>query len=102
MKICGAVLAVLYGLLMIFAVIKGKKKSISSLIIVIGAVLALVYASLSLIMGKSYIIILIAGMVGISVGALINGIRQKKVHIPHHIIRLVIEAIITAICWIGG
>lgn len=102
MKICGAVLAVLYGLLMIFAVFKGKQKSISSVLIAAGAVLTLAYALLSLIWDKSIIIILIAGMLSISSGALINGIKQKNVHILHHIIRLIAEAIITAICWIGG
>lgn len=102
MKILGAVLAILYGLLMIFAVFKGKQKSVPSLFIAIGAGLALAYALMSLIMGKSYIMILIIGMIGISAGALMNGIMKKNVHILHHIIRLIAEAAITALCWIGG
>ncbi len=98
MRIFGAILAILYGLLMIFAVIKGKQKSAGSLFIAVGAVFALVYSLLSLIIGQSYIVILIAGMLGISVGALLNGIKQKNVHIPHHIIRFIAEAAITAVC----
>ncbi|HBH94985.1 MAG TPA: hypothetical protein DDX91_04480 [Ruminococcaceae bacterium] len=101
MRILGAVLAILYGLLMLFAVIKGKQKGIGSVLIALGAVLALVYSLLSLIMSQSYIYILIAGMPGISAGALVNGIKQKNVHIPHHIIRLIAEGAIIAVCCFG-
>lgn len=44
---------------------------------------------------------MIAGMICISAGTLVNGIRQKNVHIHHHMIRFVMEAIITIICWTG-
>ncbi len=102
MKIVGAVLSILYGLLMIFAVFKGKQKGIATVLILIGAVLSLIYALLSLISGNSYIFILIAGMVSISAGAFINGYKQKNLHILHHIIRLIVEAVIVVICVTGG
>lgn len=40
-------------------------------------------------------------MLGISAGALINGVRQKNLHIRHHVIRLAAETVITLICWLG-
>ncbi len=101
MKICGIIFAVLYAGLMIFAVCKGKSKSISSVFIAIGGVLTGVYALLSMVWDRNLIIFLIIGMIGISAGTLINGFKSNNIHIHHHIIRLVVEIIIIAICWIG-
>lgn len=102
MKICGIILAILYAGLMIFAVLKEKSKRISSVFIVLGCFLILAYILLSVILSQNPIAILGIGMISISVGTLINGFKQNNIHIHHHIIRLIIEAIITVICWIGG
>lgn len=102
MKICGIVLAALYAGLMIFAVCKDKSKSISSALIVIGGVLIGAYALSDMVWHRNFIIILIAGMISISAGTFINGLKQNNIHIHHHIIRLIIETIIVAICWISG
>ncbi len=40
-------------------------------------------------------------MINVSIGTFLNGMKQNNIHISHHIIRLVIESIITIICWIG-
>ena len=102
MKILGSVLVILYSGLMLYAICREKPKSMSSAVIGIGCLSALAYLLLNLVYSKNLIIILIAGMICISAGALMNGFRQKKVHVPHHIIRLILEIIITTICWIGG
>lgn len=101
MKIIGIVFALLYAGLMIFAVCKEKSKSVSSALIVIGGVLIGVYV-LFTVLSRNYIISLIAGMISISAGTFLNGLKQKNIHIHHHIIRLIIETIIIVICWIGG
>lgn len=100
MKICGIVLVILYAGLMLFAVLKEKEKSITSVLIGIGGLLGILYALLSVIQGSGFILILILGMLCISGGALLNGIRQKNVHIRHHIVRLAVETAIVAACWI--
>lgn len=101
-RICGIVFVVLYAGLMIFAVCKEKSKSISSVWIVIGGVLIAGYALWNMVRRGNLIVLLIAGMISISVGTLINGLKQKNIHVHHHLIRLVIEAVIVAICWING
>lgn len=114
MKIFGSILVVLYAGLMLFAIYMEKvhsrkevhpgedAKSAFSAFIAIGCLLDLGYTICSLVWNKNLILILIIGMICISAGALMNGFRQKKVHVSHHIIRLILEAAIIAICWIGG
>lgn len=101
MRICGAVLAIFYVGLMLFAVYKEKLKSASSTFIVIGCLLVLLYTFLNMIWFKNFIMIMIIGMLNISVGTLMNGFKQNNIHIHHHVIRLIVEIVITIICWIG-
>ncbi|MCM1048613.1 MAG: hypothetical protein NC433_09315 [Clostridiales bacterium] len=101
MKIVGIILAVFYAGLMIFAVCNEKSKSISSILIFIGGILIGIYSLIDIVWCRNLIIFLIIGMISISIGTLINGYRQNNIHIHHHIIRLIIEAIITIICWIS-
>lgn len=100
MKICGIVLAALYAALILFAVCKEKNKGISSVLMALGSLLIAAYL-VSMIWNMNLMFTLIAGMLSISAGALVNGISSKNVHIHHHIIRLAVEAIIVALCWIG-
>lgn len=102
MKILGYVLAVLYGALMIFAVCKDRSKNVSSALILIGGTLTGIYVLSSALLVQNLILVLIAGMICISAGTLMNGLKQKNVHIQHHIIRLIIETILVAICWLAG
>lgn len=101
MRIFGAVLAIFYIGLMLFAVYKERLKSISSAFIVIGCLLVFLYTSLNMVWCKNFIIIMIVGMLSISVGTFVNGFKQNNIHIHHHIIRLIVEIVITVICWIG-
>lgn len=113
MKLFGSILVVLYAGLMLFAVYMEKvhsrkemrsrdnTKSASSAFIAAGCLLDLGYAVCNVFWDRNLIAILIIGMTCISIGALMNGFRQKKVHIPHHIIRLILETAITVICWVG-
>lgn len=101
MKTAGAVLAILYAGIMLFAVSREKSRGVSSVLIAGGSLLVLLYAAVSLILGKNWIPVIIAGMLGISAGALVNGYRQEKLHVHHHVIRLAVETFITAICWLG-
>lgn len=101
MRICGAVLVIFYVGLMLFAVYKEKLKSASSTFIVIGCLLVLLYTFLNMIWFKNFIMIMIIGMLNISVGTLMNGFKQNNIHIHHHVIRLIVEIVITIICWIG-
>lgn len=100
MKICGAVFAILYVGLMMFAVYKEKLKNKSSAFIVIGCLFVLLYTLLNMAWCKNFIIIMIIGMINISVGTLMNGFKQNSIHIHHHVIRLIVETVITIICWI--
>ena len=108
MKIFGCILAALYAALMLFAIYMEKvhsaekTKSASSAFIAAGCLLNLGYTVCNVFRNRNFILILILGMICISVGALMNGFRQKKVHVHHHIIRLILETIIAVICWIGG
>lgn len=102
MKILGSILVILYVGLMLFAICKEKSKSISSLLIGLGCLSSLAYTLLNVVWNRNFIAVLSTGMICISAGTLINGIRQKNVHIQHHIIRFIIEAIITVICWSGA
>ncbi len=101
MKICGAVLAIFYAGLMLFAVYKEKLKSTSSAFIVIGCLLVFLYTFLNMTWCKNFIMIMIIGMLSISVGTFMNGFKQNNIHIHHHVIRLIVEIVITIICWIG-
>ena len=104
MKIRGTILAVLYACIMILAVIKGNKKSISSVFIAGGSLLVLAYSFLNYFLNRHAIVLLVIGITGmaaISIGALINGIRQNHVHISHHFIRLIIEAVVITLCAVG-
>lgn len=101
MKICGAILAIFYVGLMLFAVYKGKLKNAASAFIVIGCLLVLLYTSLNLIWCKNFIMVMIVGMLSISAGTFMNGLKQNNIHIHHHVIRLVVETVITIICWAG-
>lgn len=101
MKILGMVLTVLYACVTILAVCKGRRKNIASAFILCGSLLILAYGSLNVFMSRHAAVLLIVGITGmaaISIGALINGMRQNHIHISHHIIRLVIESIIIALC----
>ena len=53
MKICGAVLAIFYAGLMLFAVYKEKLKSTSSAFIVIGCVLVFLYTFLNMMLSST-------------------------------------------------
>ena len=101
MKICGAVLAISYVGLMVFAVYKEKLKSISSAFILIGCLLVFLYTFLNMVWCKNFIMIMIIGMLSISVGTFMNGFKQNNIHIHHHVIRIIVEIVITIICWIG-
>ncbi|MDE5819338.1 MAG: hypothetical protein K2I07_08460 [Lachnospiraceae bacterium] len=104
MKICGTILAVCYACIMILAVIKGKQKSISSVFIAGGSLLVFAFSFLNYLWNGQAIVLLaigITGMSAISIGALINGIRQNHIHISHHFIRLIIEVIVIVLCAAG-
>lgn len=101
MRICGVVLAVFYAGLMLFAVYKGNLKSLSSALIVIGCLLVLLYTFLNTIRSQNFILIMILGMLNISSGTLMNGFQQNNIHIHHHVIRFIVEIIITVLCWAG-
>ena len=101
MKILAGILVILYTGLMLFAICREKSENISSALIGIGCLSSLAYLFWDVVYSKNLIIILISWMLCISAGTLANGIRQKNVHIHHHIIRFVVEAVITALCWAG-
>lgn len=131
MKILGLILVVFYAALMLLALWKqnsqnasasgssspadgalpdsgassGKRFSLleclPSICIGAGCLLLLVYASLYTAQNRSLMPLLIIGMLCLSAGTLLNGIRQKKVHLLHHIVRLVLEAAMVAVCWLS-
>ncbi len=101
MKIIGLILVLFYAALMLFALWKQHSLNASSLCTGAGSLLVLGYALLYLIQNRSLLPLLVIGMLCISAGALLNGIRLKKVHIHHHIIRLLLEAAMVALCWMS-
>lgn len=101
MKILGSIFTLLYIGLMIFAIYKDRSKSISSVFIVVGCLLAFVYTLLNVVWDKNLIIILVIGMINISIGTLFNGLKQNNIHVHHHIIRSIVEMILIVICRAG-
>ena len=120
MKISGLILVIFYALLMLFALWKQHSKTASpmadaspadgsssmggmcsSLCIGAGCLLLLAYSLIYIVQNHSLMPLLVTGMLGISAGTLLNGIRLKKVHIQHHIIRLILEAVMIAVCWMS-
>lgn len=98
MELFGIILAAIYGGLMLIATFQEKPLNIISGIIMTGSLLTLVYSFLHYVNHNNQILLLICGMVTISIGTLVNGIRQKDFHFSHHAIRLVVEALIVIIC----
>lgn len=101
LKLIGAILSTLYACLMLFVVFHEKAFRISNFIIALGCVFILAFVLRGIIWRKKQIAVLIAGMAAISVGALLNGILQGNVHIQHHIVRLLVEAVLVLICQIS-
>lgn len=99
MRLFGLISAILYAALMLFALLRAKQKAF---LIAAGCALILAYALIRLFGKNNFTALLIAGMIAISLGTLLNGIRQGSVHPHHHLIRLVIEAAITALCLFGA
>lgn len=98
MRVCGLILVLLYATLMIFSIFKARLKGIPALFIAVGSLLILSYTIFVFSQKSSSTAILIIGMMCISAGTFFNGVRQNNLHIHHHIIRLIIEAVITWIC----
>ncbi|MCM1184290.1 MAG: hypothetical protein NC337_13045 [Roseburia sp.] len=96
MKFLGLLLVTLYTALMLFALLQAKTKSLG---ILLGCLLLAVYVTLRIFGKDNPVVLLIGGMLAISLGTLLNGIRQGDVHIHHHLIRLAVEALLTALCW---
>ncbi len=98
MKTAALLLVISYAVLMLYALWKQKNRNIC---MGTGCLLLLAYALLFILKNSSPMPLLFLGMFCISAGALLNGIRQKKVHLLHHLIRLLLEAAIAALCWIS-
>lgn len=98
MKTAALLLVISYAVLMLYALWKQKNRNIC---MGAGCLLLLAYALLFILKNRSPMPLLLLGMLCISAGALLNGIRQKKVHLLHHLIRLLLEAAIAALCWIS-
>ncbi len=94
MKVLGMALIAVYSILMLLAVKKGSADKKAANGMLSGSILNLLAVGFA-VAGSTAIAttLVIAGMVCISVGALLNGIAAKKVHIVHHIIRLALEAV---------
>lgn len=101
MELFGVILVALYGGLMLIATYQEKPLNIISGIIMTGSLLTLAYSFLRYIDHNDQIGLLIAGMIVISVGTVLNGIKQKEFHLSHHLIRLVVEVLIIIICLKG-
>ena len=101
MRICGLTLSILYAALMIFSILKAKLTGLPTLFIIVGCLLIISYSILAISHKSNFIVILIMGMIGISVGTFLNGVKQNNLHIHHHIIRFIAEAVVTLICWIN-
>ncbi|MBD5429246.1 hypothetical protein [Lactobacillus sp.] len=98
MEVFGIILAAIYGGLMLIATFQEKPLNIISGIIMTGSLLTLAYSFLRYVDHNNQILLLIGGMVIISLGTVINGIKQKDFHLSHHAIRLVVEIMIVIIC----
>ena len=95
MKTAALLLVISYAVLMLYALWKQKNRNIC---MGAGCLLLLAYALLSVIQSRSMLPVIITGMAGISAGTLLNGIRRKKVHLLHHVIRLLLETALVIIC----
>lgn len=95
-KYLGTILLVIYIVLIIFAMFNTPVKSIPVAFILSGCILSVIYILFE-VFKYHRIIFLIIGMLSISAGTLLNGIMQNNVHIQHHIIRFIFEAIIVVV-----
>ena len=97
-KYLGISLLAVYIVLLVFAVFQTQVKNISIVFILSGCILSGMYLFLD-ICKRHQIMLLIMGMISISAGTLLNGIMQKDVHIWHHVIRFLFEAVITVLLY---
>lgn len=96
-KYLGNILLVVYIVLITFAILKTQIKSVPVGFILGGCILNVIYILFD-VFKYHRILLLIIGMVSISAGTLLNGIMQNNVHIQHHVIRFIFEAIIVVLC----
>lgn len=101
MRILGTILALLYAGVLLYGLCKQKAKSLWEVFMAAGCLLVLLYVFINLVWCKNLMAMILAGMVAISAGALLNGINRHNVHISHHVIRLVVETAIVLLCWLG-
>jgi hypothetical protein len=93
--ISAIILTSIYILLMAAALLNSGTGGISCVLLIAGCALNVGYMS-ALRRGNFYFLI-IAGMVCISLSAIVVGIRQNDTHIAHHIVRAIFEA---AVIWL--
>ncbi len=91
-KIFGVVLTSIYILLMMIALFSSEFMGLPSVLIFIGCLLSLTY--MLILRHKNFLLLIIAGMVCLSISAILIGIQQDSTQISHHIIRTIFEIII--------
>ena len=95
MQIFLCIVSALLGVLSAIAAvsqIRGKKTSVPAWVMLAGALL-LVAAVVCNGIGQQFdFVVALLGCTAICAAALMNGIRSKQLHIPHHIIRILLSA----------
>lgn len=97
MQVILCVVSILFGGLSLVAAIsqiKSEKKSPSALIMITGSLL-LITAVICNMAGRRFdYIIAFPGCTAVCTAAVMNGIKSKQLHIPHHIIRITLSIIL--------
>lgn len=97
MKIVICIIALIYGTLCVLAPvtqIKVKDRRLANIVMLGGGILLIAASVLKLLNVSFSVALAILGSLMICAAAISNGIRNGKVHISHHIVRIAISCIL--------
>ena len=97
MQVILCIVSVLFGGLSLIAAIsqiKSEKKSIPALIMITGSLLLIAVVICNMVGQHFDYIIAFLGCTAVCAAALMNGIKSRQLHIPHHVIRITLSIIL--------
>ena len=99
MQVILRIVSILFGGLSTLAAasqIKGKKKSVSALMMIAGSLLLIAAAICNMAGQRFDYILALPGCAAICAAAILNGIKSGQFHIQHHIIRIALSVLLIA------
>lgn len=99
MKIAVCIISLLYGLLSVYAPftqLKAKDRRLANMIMLLGGILLAIASVLEWLNVSVAAVLAVLGCTMICVAAIWNGIKNGKVHISHHIVRIAVSCVLAA------